>query len=193
MVRLRHVLSAAALLPALAGAALALPAVRQLAVEQLIGPPPVAVLASPEPVAAVKNSGVGWGVSIWPAQPTKPRSAPRAPAPPPPPPPPPLPWDTSSDSTSTLTPYQTPPLVLGPIIHLVQTVPEGGSVVIPPGPPGSGHPHILCAGPTTPLANYALDSGSPGAPRVRRYDFSGAFDFYYRYVSDSYLQTQPCS
>ncbi len=192
MARPWHVLSAAALLPALAAAALALPAVRQLAVEQLSGPPPVAALAAPEPVAAVANSGVGWGVSIWPAPPQA-RVAPRAPGPPPRPTPPPLPWGTSSGSTSTLIPWKTPPLVLGPVRHLVQTVAEGGSVVIPPDPAGVGHPHVLCAGPTTPLTDYQIDSSDPARTTVHRYDYSGVFDFYYRYVSDSYLQTQPCS
>lgn len=193
MTRLRHVLSAAALLPALAGAALALPAVRQLAVQQLTGPPVVAELAAPEPVAVTANSGVGWGVSIWPAQPEKARTAVRAPAAPPRPTPPQVPWDTSSGSTSTLTPYTPPPLVLGPVQHLVQTVAEGGTVTLPPGPPGIGHPHLLCAGPTTPLANYVLDGSDPARQVVRRYDYSGRFDVYYRYVSDPYLQTQPCS
>src|SRR5438067_1493619 len=53
--------------------------------------------------------------------------------------------------------------------------------------------HLLCTGPTTPLATYHLDSSDPAATVVYRQDYSGVFDFYYRYVSDSYVQTQPCS
>jgi hypothetical protein len=193
MARVRHVLSAAALLPALAGAALALPAVRQLAVEQLDRPAPIATSADLEPVAVTANSGVGWGVSVWPAQPTRPRVAPRAPAAPPRPTPPPRPWEVPGADGSTLVPYTAPPLVLGPVVHVVQRLAEGGHVVLPPAPAGLRLAHLLCTGPTTPLATYHLDSSDPAATVVYRQDYSGVFDFYYRYVSYSYVPTQPCS
>lgn len=80
-----------------------------------------------------------------------------------------------------------PGTALSGVLHYVGTGSPG--VVLPAGP---GEPHILCAGPTNPLAAYALDT-SNGQYVVYRYDGATRMDFYYRYVHGYYRPTGRCS
>jgi hypothetical protein len=80
-----------------------------------------------------------------------------------------------------------PGTALTGVLHYVGTGSPG--VVLPAGP---GEPHILCAGPTNPLAAYALDT-SNGQYVVYRYDGGTNMDFYYRFVHGYYQPTSRCS
>lgn len=95
------------------------------------------------------------------------------------------PWPASSQWTFT---DNVPGVALSGVQHFVGTSATGVVVL----PPGTGEPHLLCAGNQNPLAAYALDD-SNGQWSVMRYDGGTTFDFYYRWVRGYYLQTASCS
>lgn len=180
--------------PLLAGALLAVPAVREEALTRLAHPVvlPVPPSAAPQGLPPLVDAGArtGWQTRVWPP-PADPADSihrsvvPPAPGPPERPRPPRPPWLQRPPAAA---PATARPVQLGPVQRLRRTVAEGGSV---PLPAGSGVPHVLCAGPTTPRAQYWIDT-TGGGYAVRRYDLSGEFDLYYRYASDPYVQRAAC-
>lgn len=193
----RVALGTAALLPLLVGAAV-LAAAGGL---PLAAGPPAASTATTD---VASTTSTGWGVSVWPPRPglpltqtdptrsgTAPAVSVPVPAAPARPARPDLPGtlSLSVQRAPTTLYWPVPPITLGPVQRLTLTVGEGQGA---PLPAGTGLPHLLCPGPTTPRAAYVIDSSS-GTPLVRRVDLSGRIDVYYRYVSRSYRQTQPCA
>ena len=177
--------------PLLAGALLAVPAVREEALTRLAHPvllpvpPPAEPQGLPPLVDAPASSG--WQTQVWPPPADRGHRSvvPLAPGPPERPRPPRPPWLQRPPAAAPATER---PQQLGPVQRLRRTTAEGGSV---PLPAGAGVPHVLCAGPTTPRAQYWVDT-TGGGYAVRRYDLSGEFDLYYRYASQPYVQREAC-
>ena len=198
--------AAALATPALALSLLAVPGVRAGLLEAGGG-----VLAAEDlrPVAVQqpgtgRRAARGWGTTVYGASSPvtvssgtigRGRSSvsdriPQRPLPMGPPPPPEAPWAASSPAVADREPAALPPVELGPVQRLRESVAAGEGVLLPA---GAGVAHLLCSGPDAPRATYQLDDSGGAGTTVHRVDGSGTYDLYYRRASRSYRQTEPCA